>query len=150
MFLRLWSKVKQISIEDNQMEITVAEDIVHNNANVYETSFPHSINDSLCIFICNQIVNRCEKWAKDNWDTPASPIIKVKHNPGLRSGAPCYARFKAAIEKTGIDITREDSYAFGWHGTSECNVQPICYDGFDTKLRKGQQHGTKNSCTVIR
>lgn len=87
------------------------------------------------------ILSRCEQWVYEQWATPATPVLAVHANPGIARGDPVVLRFQRALQQEAIDLDREESYVFGWHGTAEANVASICHDGFDVELRKGQQYG---------
>ena len=98
-------------------------------------------SSSLARKISSCIVARCERWVCEQWATPATPIIAVHANPGIARGDPAFERFQRALTQESLDLDREESYVFGWHGTAEANIASICHDGFDVELRKGQQYG---------
>ena len=96
---------------------------------------------SLARKLSSGMVERCERWVYEEWATPATPIVAVHPNPGIARGDPVLERFQRALVQENLDLDREDSFVFGWHGTAETNIASICHDGFDVELRKGQQYG---------
>lgn len=81
--------------------------------------------------------NEIRSFLSTNWKSERlGEIVEIKENPYSKPGQPLYERFLRAwqlVEDTTVQCV--------FHGTAECNIDPICRTGLDPKRRKGQAFG---------
>lgn len=65
-------------------------------------------------------------------------VVSLDENTHAKPGGQLFNRFKNAFDSLPKD-QRKTCLAF--HGTSEGNIQSICSNGYDPKLRSGQAYG---------
>ena len=65
-------------------------------------------------------------------------VVSLDENTHAKPGGQLFNRFKNAFNSLPKD-QRKTCLAF--HGTSEGNIQSICSNGYDPKLRSGQAYG---------
>jgi hypothetical protein len=65
-------------------------------------------------------------------------VVSLDENSHAKPGGQLFNRFKNAFDRLPKD-QRKTCLAF--HGTAERNIQSICNNGYDPKLRSGQAYG---------
>ena len=65
-------------------------------------------------------------------------MVSLKENDHAKPGGTLFNRFKNAFDSLP---KQHQTTCLAFHGTAEKNIQSICANGYDPKLRSGQAYG---------
>ena len=65
-------------------------------------------------------------------------VVSRDENPEAKPGGRLFERFRA---RASAQPKGERKTCLAFHGTAESNIDSICKNGYDPKLRSGQAHG---------
>ena len=93
--------------------------------------------------LLNKLFEKAHEFVKGNWrsDQGLNPIQFIKRNENLMNELSSIRKlFDAGCKQLQINDILENGF-FGFHGSCEEAIKPICEEGFDPNRRSGQVHG---------